>query len=412
MKSLDRLDEVDWPALQHAYGSAADVPDQLRALAFGNRGDPMWKLYGNIFHQGKRYEASVHAVPFLAAIAADPATVNRAAVLRLLASLTVGYDENWLPGGMCIAAERAALTRLLATDPEQERREVEVWVAQAADDLDRRRRAFAALTYDPLQARLSRRWAVDTYDAVRAELPALVPLLDDRDAEVRTATAYLVAWFPEEAEGLRPRLSVRVDDESDPTVRATAILACGLLTEPGSDEAATRFAVALPADDVVVHTAAAIAAVRVAGPAGPPAGVIDVLLDALAAGSHDLPSPVPFLDGDLRGYAALALQNLGGDPAGLVDAVAAALPGTPAMPALTLISTLLGTAFPDGPRPTGVPFTALTPVQQRAVTALVHAKRAWTLGRSGIEFVNLAELVRGYGLPDRYADLRAYAGLK
>jgi hypothetical protein len=166
VKSLDRLDEVDWPALQHAYGSAADVPDQLRALAFGTRGDPLGKLYGNIFHQGKRYEASVHAVPFLAAIAADPATVNRAAVLTLLASLTVGYDENWLPGGMRIAAERAALTRLLATDPEQERREVEVWVAQAADDLDRRRRAFAALTYDPLQARLSRRWAVDTYDAL------------------------------------------------------------------------------------------------------------------------------------------------------------------------------------------------------------------------------------------------------
>jgi hypothetical protein len=406
------LDEVDWPALQHAYGSAADVPDQLRALASGTRGDPLERLYGTIFHQGKRYEASVDAVPFLAGIAADPATANRAAVLGLLASLTVGYDENWLPGGMRIAAERAGLTRRLATDPEQERREVAAWVAQAADDRERRGRAFAALTYDPAQARLSRQWAVDTYDAVRAELSALVPLLDDGDAEVRTATAYLLAWFPEEAEALRPRLSARADDESDPTARATAILACGLLTEPGSDAAAARFAAALAADDVVVRTAAAIAVARVAGPAGPPAGVIDVLLDALAAGPHDLHSFVPFLDGDLRGYAALALQNLGGDPAGLVAAVAAALPGTPAMPALTLISTLLATAFPDGPRPPGVPFTALTPVQQRAVTALAHSERAWTLGRPGAVFVNLAELVRSYGLPDRYADLRAYAALE
>jgi hypothetical protein len=125
-------------------------------------------------------------VPFLAGIAADPATANRAAVLGLLASLAVGYDENWLPGGMRVAAERAGLTRRLATDPEQERREVAAWVAQAADDRERRGRAFAALTYDPAQARLSRQWALDTYDAMRAELPALVPPLDDGDAEYAT----------------------------------------------------------------------------------------------------------------------------------------------------------------------------------------------------------------------------------
>jgi hypothetical protein len=81
------------------------------------------------------------------------------------------------------------------------------------------------------------------------------------------------------------------------------------------------------------------------------------------------------------------------------------------MPALTLVSTLLGTAFPDGPRPPGAPFAALTPVQQRAVTAVAKAEEAWTLGRPDAVFVNLAELVRGYGLPDRHAELRAYAGL-
>jgi hypothetical protein len=141
---------VDWPALQNAYGSAADFPDQLRALASGTRGDPLEKLYGNIFHQGSRYEASACAVPFLAGIAADPATANRAGILGLLASLTVGYDENWLPGGMRIAAERAALTRrgppIRSRSGATSRRG-----AQAADDRERRGRAFAALTYDPAQ---------------------------------------------------------------------------------------------------------------------------------------------------------------------------------------------------------------------------------------------------------------------
>ena len=30
---LEELDRIDWKKLQHAYGSAKDVPDQIRALA-------------------------------------------------------------------------------------------------------------------------------------------------------------------------------------------------------------------------------------------------------------------------------------------------------------------------------------------------------------------------------------------
>ena len=31
--ALEKLDSVDWAGLKHAYGSAADVPDLIRALA-------------------------------------------------------------------------------------------------------------------------------------------------------------------------------------------------------------------------------------------------------------------------------------------------------------------------------------------------------------------------------------------
>ncbi|WP_098894299.1 hypothetical protein [Streptomyces sp. t99] len=41
------------------------------------------------------------------------------------------------------------------------------------------------------------RWsALQSYDAVLAELPGLLVLLDD-DARLRTRIAYLLAWFPE-----------------------------------------------------------------------------------------------------------------------------------------------------------------------------------------------------------------------
>ena len=36
MDVLDGLDDIDWKSLEHAYGSAADVPDQLRDLVSGD----------------------------------------------------------------------------------------------------------------------------------------------------------------------------------------------------------------------------------------------------------------------------------------------------------------------------------------------------------------------------------------
>jgi HEAT repeat protein len=92
---LEGLDEVAWGRLQHAYGPARDVPDQLRALRSpdpGQRERALWSLYGNIFHQGTRYEATAHAVPFLLELLADPATPDRHDVLGLLTSIAIGYD--------------------------------------------------------------------------------------------------------------------------------------------------------------------------------------------------------------------------------------------------------------------------------------------------------------------------------
>jgi hypothetical protein len=74
---------------------------------------------------------------------------------------------------------------------------------------------------------------------------------------------------------------------------------------------------------------------------------------------------VPFLAGDLGGYAALALRHL-------------------------------------GPRHTD----ALTPRQRRLAEALGSSTEPWLI--DGQEFGNVAELVGGYGLPGTRAQLRAY----
>ena len=92
---MERLDQIPWKDLTHAYGSAEDVPGLLRALKNSPPGDtgedsPLWCLFGNIWHQGTVYEATSYAVPFLIEMAAAPDTSNRIAILELLYAIANG----------------------------------------------------------------------------------------------------------------------------------------------------------------------------------------------------------------------------------------------------------------------------------------------------------------------------------
>ncbi|TPX06715.1 uncharacterized protein E0L32_002211 [Thyridium curvatum] len=71
---LEGVDDVNWAALEHAYGEATDVPDMLRTLASNN---DCWdeansQLSGSVTHQESIYSATAPAMRFLAKIASDP----------------------------------------------------------------------------------------------------------------------------------------------------------------------------------------------------------------------------------------------------------------------------------------------------------------------------------------------------
>src|SRR5689334_12790792 len=98
---LDRIEEVDWSALAHAFGPATDVPRQLQGLASpdaGEREASLEALYGNLWHQGTLYPATAAAIPFLVELVAGEATKDKALLLLYLAdvgrSATFG-DEAW-----------------------------------------------------------------------------------------------------------------------------------------------------------------------------------------------------------------------------------------------------------------------------------------------------------------------------
>ncbi|GLX50467.1 hypothetical protein Shyhy01_34170 [Streptomyces hygroscopicus subsp. hygroscopicus] len=410
--ALSGLDAVDWSALTHAYGPAEDVPGLLLARCSGDpeeRAAALDALYGNIFHQGSRYPATAAVVPFLARMAADPALPGRAEHLELLAALAIGYDEAHLPGGVAVADWRADVEKVRAQDPEAIRAEYDAWVEAATDEKDRRLRAMRRDLYDHDRQLEAMAAELGAYDAVRGALPALLPLSGDREAAVRAGVAYLLAWFPEAAGESLPHLVPLLDEEREPVVLATLLVAVGLLGdgEPGA-ELAARIREFLTAGEPVVRWAAATALARLGG-RGVEAAVSAEVLSELVAVAEEPGSDTPrvvFHEGDLRGYSAASLTLLAGRfPAEALDAVTGGLAATSGPESFPLATAALRLAFgepgPDGPGA----FTELAEPQRRLVRVLAELDKAtW-------QWANLWGIVRSWGLPTPRDALRAYAGL-
>ena len=84
---IDGLDKIQWDELNHAYGSASDVPKDIRRLAASEpqvREQALWELSGSIYHQGTIYSATAAAVPFLLRVALHPQMLGRVEICGLL----------------------------------------------------------------------------------------------------------------------------------------------------------------------------------------------------------------------------------------------------------------------------------------------------------------------------------------
>ncbi|MFF9135701.1 HEAT repeat domain-containing protein [Streptomyces sp. NPDC014806] len=87
---FDGLHDIDWASMEHAYGSAEEVPALLWALRSPEaqaRREALDRFYGAVHHQGSVYPPTAAALPFLLELANDSATPERAAVVALLVSI-------------------------------------------------------------------------------------------------------------------------------------------------------------------------------------------------------------------------------------------------------------------------------------------------------------------------------------
>jgi hypothetical protein len=307
---MDDLATVDWGLLTHAYGSAEDIPDQLRALASADpstRARAYEELDSRVCHQGSRFEASEHVAPFLVDLGGDPTTPDRPGVLRLLAALAIGFDRWWLPATYPVAEVRRDVGGKAGLTVEGLQRELDDWVAGAPTGRIRAARAADAETREVTEERDAEKWALAAYDAVRRGVGVYREALDCGDPQVRLWAAYLLGWFPEERVASLPPLVRRLEVEPDPSVAATTAIATGLVA-PAADAATWRALMGrLRAQQQVERWAAAIALARM--DQLPDRGVVEALYRCVRH-AEPLVHSVPYLEGDLPGLAALALADL------------------------------------------------------------------------------------------------------
>ncbi|GAB7053100.1 hypothetical protein [Catenuloplanes indicus] len=187
---LDRLDDVPWQRLGHAYGAATDVPGQLRDLLSDDvetRRVAIWQLGGNIVHQGSRWQASAYAVPFLLEILAGPSPLTaseRVRLIELLGELAIGdpsfYASDEFPLDE-LRADAAAGAHLMAA--------FETGPYGGDDFMD-----FLSDLDEPDQERLGAVLLLRVHEAVRAGKP-LLERLRDSDPALREAATGTLRWL-------------------------------------------------------------------------------------------------------------------------------------------------------------------------------------------------------------------------
>ena len=388
---LERLQTVDWNALTHAYGAAADVPDLLRALADPDRQirkDAYWELYGNIFHQGTRYPATAPAVPFLLELLADQSTPDRHEILLLVTHLVTGQFS-------------------VAADPVMYAGESDL--VRGGDD-------YPAILRD-------------VYRAAEVGLPIYLDLVQHAEtAAVRGAAAFLLACLWTHAGVVVPLLRRQLAHETSAPGRASLAFALGRLQgATGPDPELVRLHAADPAP--VVRLLAAVGLARAAGPDVSPA-VVDTLIAAVedpdsVPGYDDLPCGERDLAGDI-GYVLRTL------PPGLgrraLPALCAALGRAEDFGTAGLVEAMLAFAFGEPPVPQDSRITdhdttddddsetddehdvppidpaALSADQRRVLTVMAETHELWTIG-------NLFFVLRSYGIPTRREELAALLGV-
>lgn len=362
---LERLDEIPWTEIEHAYGPATDVPELLRKLLDPDpkiRSGVLNKLYGNVFHQGTRFPAAPYVIPFLIELCADPAVPARGDILRYWGSLITGYFSvqerpTWGDG-----------TRIHDCGEVRE-----------FDDEEEADQSF-----------------VETLHRVYIEslkgFDLIVGLLDSDEPPVRAGAAWVLACLPTKAEVSVPALEARRLVEPSGWIRAAIAFPLGELGAPDP----LRGIVAED-DFPAARCMAACQLARIA----PDEGLIDTLLPFIA-GPIEGYENIPGAGGQSSGDAAFSIAHL---PPNVrrkaVPAIGDRLEKARCFDTMPLVHALVTAVF----EPRDEPLTELTEFQREVLIRMLNTEELWSIG-------NLYWTFGTHGLPADREKCAQLAGVK
>ncbi|MFE3759376.1 hypothetical protein ACFXO9_34160 [Nocardia tengchongensis] len=109
--------EIDWPALEHAYGDASDVPGWIEGLGDAQTvEESLYELWGAVLHQGTLYDSTAPAMTSIAAALGARQTAdaeNTAWLLLMFADAVRDYEQVGLEDPETVALVRAARESLI-----------------------------------------------------------------------------------------------------------------------------------------------------------------------------------------------------------------------------------------------------------------------------------------------------------
>jgi hypothetical protein len=182
---LDRLDDIPWSTLEHAYGDAGDIPNLLRALVSSDPDQRAWAqdmLDMGPFHQGSIYSCTPFVVRVLLQILQEKGAVDVPWILR--------YVSRVLD---------AAIFTLSLSEPR---------------------------TQDPEQA-----YAAQILVEIRAQWPVLLSMLEHPDVHVRLALLRLLVLLRADLPHLETVLAEKLDVETDEPMRAALVFCFSLVVD-------------------------------------------------------------------------------------------------------------------------------------------------------------------------------------
>lgn len=360
---LEKLDSVDWAAVEHAYGPAAEVPALVRDLTSKKapeRRKALATLGETINHQGTITPAAVAAAPFLVEIALAADTKDRGPLLAFLANLAVGGDH----------------IRYVTTGYE---------TRDAAFE-----QAPADFPYKVIHL------------AIDAAAAPVAKLLDHKEAATRVGAAMLLAFLARHADASAAALRARLATETDDVAAASELLALGILDRMLKNEGdAGLFLGRLGAGGALAGLAAAVA-LALAAPSKVAADAEQALLSAIA--NPPVAKDFPWCDGALDNLAGIVFAGLvaGRGDAELAGRLLAATAGKPSQGRVA--SLLLDAVIPMAGEPARAlrPVSDLAPAQTAFLKQLIDANLVPRIGPA----------LAARGLLDRGNDLARSLGLR